>query len=160
MTQKTASQLIDQARHFATAWDFVAIPEIRIRPDKLGATWGFDGIIEIGAGCEVDVLAHEIFHSAFHKSPLHEFAEPWGDGFCNAFAYHMTDGRAGIPLRRMSHTYLLGYHIPEVLILNEAPTYNRFHYIWQEWNYEARLGRVKGFLDKKLGFTPSVGFTR
>jgi|GEM_PF-2391146 len=36
------------------------------------------------------VLYHEIFHSVFHKSNLHNGTdELWGEGFCDAFRYFM-----------------------------------------------------------------------
>lgn len=159
--QKSATELIALARTFAgNCWEFVEIPEIRFLPDKQGATWAFNGRIEIGFDCPYDTLAHEIFHSAFHNSPLHKTAEPWGDGFCNAFACLATDFRAGLLPRQTNKNYLLNYQVPEMLILSECNnSLAVFREKWGWWNIDASF-QPKGWFDKKFGFTPGVGFTR
>ncbi len=40
---------------------------------------------------DLGVIFHEIFHSAFHNSPIwkNQFNNKWGDGFCDAFRWFM-----------------------------------------------------------------------
>jgi hypothetical protein len=42
-------------------------------------------------------VAHEVFHSTFHRCPLHDHGEDehWGEGFCDAFRYFM-EKRSGL----------------------------------------------------------------
>ncbi len=60
------------------------------------ASWSPDGTIKIPVSCgNLGVIFHEVFHSAFHQSPLWHVRcngnDQWGNAFCDAFRYFMDD---------------------------------------------------------------------
>src|SRR5262249_40576979 len=83
--------------------DFYEVEEVRFftpqeEMDKLqsdAASWAWDdekklAFIAIRRSADPECLTHEVGHSLYHPSPLHDrHGEPpmYGDKFCNAFRY-------------------------------------------------------------------------
>src|SRR6185369_17153552 len=154
----TWEHYIREAQHF-TGPDikFVPIVEITLRdPNPVpGTCWDTDGKtarIRGGTDITLHTMAHEVFHSVFHNSPLHRYAEHWGEGFCEMFATLMVGHEAtgSIPI-----DYALKYRLPERVISRVCNgDYDEFVSRWFRWNQIALECRKEGFLDRLLGFVP------
>lgn len=139
---------------------FVPITEIFLRdPNPLpGTLWSTDGKtarIEGGADITPHTMAHEVFHSVFHKSPLHKYAEHWGEGFCEMFATLMVghESPGSLPI-----DYALKYRLPERAIRRACGgDYDTFVYLWFRWNREALIYTDRKQLDRCLKFIPGWG---
>lgn len=99
------------------------------------------------------VLFHEVFHSAFHRSPLHAGGdEQWSNGFCDAFRYFLEEAHLPNPpsgwllkLRRylglqpdeilvQSHDceHDREYALPASLIVRRARCIDSFKLLWHK----------------------------
>lgn len=77
----------DQSISLASRYHKQFIPIVKVIKSESN-NWGQDGTICFNPRGEVGTLYHEIFHSAFHNSKLHNrINENWGDPFCDAFRY-------------------------------------------------------------------------
>lgn len=168
----TPEEIIEHARHFCTGWDFVEIEEIKYVPNFKGGVWhqvDRRAHIKVGMTHGMGVVAHEIFHSAFHNSPLHNSpSESWGDGFCEAYRWLFIErspamqadlGRA--KKRPTENTsYQLRYSLPAELLLNHCDfNRRRFQEDFATFN---RLQKVVGSsswnLNNLFMFAPGLNF--
>jgi len=79
----------DQSVSLASRYHNQFIPIVKVIKCESNS-WVQDGTIYFNPreGKEVGTLYHEVFHSAFHPSKLHNsINENWGDPFCDAFRY-------------------------------------------------------------------------
>jgi hypothetical protein len=92
------SKIIKDAKTFVRGWKWYAITKVETKQregrDNGGAGWIWDDAkaearIEIGTEAEPCAVYHEVFHSAFHKSPLHDGGtdQKWGDAWADCFRY-------------------------------------------------------------------------
>ena len=115
-----------------------------------------DGQIEINPKWDdLGQIFHEVFHSAFHYSPLWRDSvnNSWGDGFCDAFRYFMEEKYLSdskwyanigkyltmsideIIEKPTNMGWKLEYCIPATRIINKAnKNYEDFKKLWQELN--------------------------
>ena len=142
-----------------------------------GNEWSPDGNIEINNPVEkkkindLGVLFHEIFHSAFHKSPLWSSNGEWGDPFCDAFRYfiaekiyikdkfykkircegYLKDSPDEILRRSRNKCWEIKYGIPAGKIICKAVTYDGFKKLWEKLNQEDKcsLEDIFGFRMKE-----------
>jgi len=177
-------KIIDDARTFVGDWRFMEIERIIVVPGVPCPPGVIPRDIKgfpAGAGCwyatgektaEIKLsfttppghLAHEIFHSVFHRSPLHEKAEVWGEAFCEAFAYLYVGG-FDVPRRwaqrpEVNTEYQLKYELPAEKIL-EASHWDllQFRLLFEHLNKFIReQGVSKGWLNHWAGFDPERGF--
>ena len=78
-----------EAKRFAeTPGHWVVLKEVVVV--ATGSIWTANGRIQLSPQCNPGTMFHEIFHTAFHKSVLHQGSdEGWGEAFCDAFRYMM-----------------------------------------------------------------------
>jgi hypothetical protein len=153
-----------EAKQFSDEFNnWIEIREV-IQNDKEDCMWGTGGNITIDpyklARCnDFGALFHEIFHSAFHESPLWQCdrCRKWGDGFCDAFRYFMEDKllENGAFYRKLNDGYIhhtfaenlnvcgrdnrhdIQYAIPASLIVKKAHcSLQDFKRLWIELNNE------------------------
>jgi hypothetical protein len=98
------AEIFRDAKGFVGDWKWYEITKVEFT-QREGASWVWDDArakarIEMGLNTELGALYHEVFHSAFHASPLHSGEdERWGDAWCDAFRYfHDAGFRAKIDL--------------------------------------------------------------
>lgn len=78
----------DQSVLLASQYHCRFIPIIKVKKCEHNG-WASDGTICFNPEEEVGTLYHEVFHSAFHPSKLHNCVNGiWGDPFCDAFRYY------------------------------------------------------------------------
>jgi len=125
--------------------------EIRVKPDDN----------------DLGIIFHELFHSAFHESPLWKSDNRWnwGDPFCDAFRYFMEDrllGRAPSEFLEQVMDYLskTDEEITRVnefaykgrasrILLKCSGDYGQFKSLWEYLNQKSRLP-----LDEYFNLTP------
>jgi len=177
-------KIIDDARKFVGDWRFTEIERVTIVPgvscpsgtiskDLKGFPSGAGLWTQTGENtAEIKLsfttppghLAHEIFHSVLHRSPLQEKAEVWCEGFCEAFAYLYVGGFE-IPRRWELHPevnteYQLKYQLTAERILETAHwDLVQFRLLFEHLNEFIRKPVVsKGWLNRWAGFDPERGF--
>lgn len=89
---RVVSRIIGEAMCFVGSWRWYAITKVEVK-QRDGCVWIWDDAkaeasIQLSNDAELEVLYHEVYHSAFHDSPLHHGEdEKWGDAWCDAFRY-------------------------------------------------------------------------
>ncbi len=166
----TPKEIIEHCKKFCTGWDFVEVSSVEYCNRVAGGEWcdcGPRARITVNMNATPGVIAHEIFHSVFHNSPLHANSESWGDGFCEAYRWLFVEQtdlmRANLGTFKhrsdLATNHQLCYMLPADAILADCQ-YNRneFTKLFQKLNVECPR-HPEGFLSRRYRFTPGIGFT-
>lgn len=157
-------ELIAEAEQFSFDWPFVPIRSFKFDRDFRGGLWVPSGEfadavadVTVSLDCDDFCVTHEVFHSAFHNSPLWGKCEGWGDAFCNTFAHFKAKNRRDFSNR--SEHYLKNYVEPSQRILEMCRgDYDVFQLFWRIHQRMAmEPWTSKNFLNGILRYQPGVG---
>lgn len=175
-----ALPIIERAKAHVDGWEFHEPGEITFtKRFTRGALWYPPSLSPMSIPCRIEIgceetpgiLWHEIFHGAFHSSPLAEKDGVWGEGMCNAFAA-CNDGIPRPTLDLSGEVFekaaagnvaMQLYSIPEEFIIlrfrdkrRPTPDPELFLHFFRRINQLART-KEHGFFSKMMGYDPALG---
>lgn len=157
------------AKQFAQTHPWVKIKTVQSIPDGDSRWVPKNDSAEIGIVIKENnpgVLFHEMFHSAFHCSPLHDGGadERWGDAFCNAFRYFMERkllegeshwlGGFRQLLAQPAQERPSGdrYKSAATFVVNKPENYGGFRKLWDRLITQKRDSGAVNLCEKRFGY--------